>query len=478
MRTARRVFRNALVLLTSDLARVAFGLLLIAVVARRLGGAALGELSYMLALVSILTVITDVGLSQFYVRAAQSDPSGATLGSVLALRLIAGTVGAAGLAVYAAMTSPSLRPLLLLGSLLLWVSVVPSWVTTFLRAREQMATEGVVKVASSALTAAGALAVTSWGFGVLAVAGVMAGVSIVAGVVLAVVGLARMPRPLVLLQAPPVYGRMLREAWPFAALAILGTIYFRVDSVMLFVLRGQEALGQYSAAYRVMEAALLVPWVLSASALPSVVRHLNVRTAEVIQASRQALHFLFVVSVPSAALGAVLAPQLFRLLYGPAFAEAAAIFRILAFTLIAVFASAVTSTLIAAGPRPMVNAWIALLMVVENVGLNVAVIPRWSGAGAAMATLVTETTGLVIGTLYLRRTLVPLRYLGFAAKPTLGALAAAAMAMLYPSLLVIPICAMVYLAVMWLTRGITGVNVSFVRALLARSHPVLGAGDA
>ncbi len=477
MRTARRVFRNALVLLGTDLVRIAFGLLVTAAVARRLGGAALGELSYMLALVGILTVITDAGMSQFYVRAAQRDPGGGTLGAVLVVRLLTAMAGAAGLALYAIVAS-SLRPVLLLGSAMLWVSVVPSWVIAYLRAREQMSLEGTVRVAGSVATAAGVLGVLWQGGGVAAVAAVMVVVSIVTGAFLFWVGWQRMPRPIPLKQAVAVYRRILTEAWPFAALAILGTLYFRIDSVMLFALRGQAALGQYSAAYRVMEAALLLPWVLSASALPPVARYLSTRAGEVVQASRRVLHFLFVVSVPAAALGATLAPALFRLLYGPEFAEAAGIFRILAFTLIAVFASSVTSTLIGAGPRPMVNAGIALIMVVENVGLNLAVIPRWSGIGAAAATLVTESTGLVLGTLYLRRVMPPFRFLDFAVKPAVAAGTAVATALWYPSLVVLPVAVAVYVSVLWLSRGITAADVDFVRALLGRAHPMLRPGDA
>ncbi len=466
-----------LVLLGADLTGIAFSLLVTAAVARRLGGAALGELSYMLALVSILTVVTDVGLSQFYVRAAQRESSGGTLGAILILRLLAGTAGAAGLALYA-MAATSLRPVLLLGSALLWASVLPSWVTTYLRAREQMGVEGVAKVASSALTAAGVLGVLSQGGGIAAVAAVMVVVSVVVGACLLWVGLSRMPRPVSFVRAPATYRRILGEAWPFAALAILGTLYFRIDSVMLFAFRGRAALGQYSAAYRVMEAALLLPWVLSASALPPVARYLTTRAGEVVQASRQALHFLFVVSVPAAVLGAALAPALFGLVYGPEFAEAAAIFRILAFTLIAVFASSVTSTLIGAGPRPMVNAAVALVMVVENVGLNLAMIPRWSGAGAAAATLVTETTGLLLGALYLRQVLPPLRLLDFAVKPTVAATAAAAIALWYPSLAVLPVAITAYVGVLWLSRGLTADDVDFVRTLLGRAHPMLRPGDA
>src|SRR2546426_3938642 len=174
MQTARRVFRNTLVLFGADLSRIVFGLVVTAAVARHLGGARLGELSYMLALVGILTVIADAGMSQFYVRAAQHDQSGAVLGATLALRLIMSTAATAGLILYAALGPVSLRPLLFLGSAMLWTSALPSWVTAYLRAREQMGLEGIVRAAGSAVTAAGVLGVL-WGGG--GIAGVAVGVA-------------------------------------------------------------------------------------------------------------------------------------------------------------------------------------------------------------------------------------------------------------------------------------------------------------
>lgn len=471
MGTARRVFSNAVILLSADLVRVGFGVALMAVVARRLGEGALGALSYMLALVSILAVLSDVGLSQFYMRAAQHDRGGATLGAVLVLRLLAGTLAASGLAAYASQAH-DLRPLLLIGSLLLWFSVIPSWVTAFLRAWERMGREGGAKVIGSVLTLAGTIFVIHRGYGITAVAGVMAGVSVITGSYLIWTAVRLMPRPLKLRHGPAAYGLMLRTAWPFAALAVLGTIYFRIDSVMLFAMRGREALGQYSAAYKVMEAGLLVPWVFSASALPSIVRRLTTAPGDVLQASRHALHFLFAVSIPAAVVGAVLAPQIFQVVYGPGFGEAASIFRILAFTLIAVFASSVTSTLIAAGPRPGVNAVIAVVMVMENVGLNAVVIPHWSGTGAAAATLATEVTGLVLGTVYLNRVFGGPRYVRLIPKPALGAAAAGIVALLSPTLAVIPVSAAVYLAVLWVTRDITAADMDLLRGLVARAQPV------
>src|SRR2546430_4142233 len=259
MQTARRVFRNTLVLFGADLSRIVFGLVVTAAVARHLGGARLGELSYMLALVGILTVIADAGMSQFYVRAAQHDQSGAVLGATLALRLIMSTAATAGLILYAALGPVSLRPLLFLGSAMLWTSALPSWVTAYLRAREQMGLEGIVRAAGSAVTAAGVLGVLWGGGGIAGVAVVLAVTSMLTVALLLRVGVPRMPRPIPLVQAWTAYRRILGEAWPFAALAILGTLYFRIDSVMLFALPGEAALGPYNAPDPLMEAAVLLP---------------------------------------------------------------------------------------------------------------------------------------------------------------------------------------------------------------------------
>lgn len=478
MSTARRIFWNTALLLGADIARLLIGLLLTPVIARVLGSAQLGQFTYVMSLLGILGVVGDFGLSAFYIRQSQHGMSPRLAGTVLGTRIVVGSFVAAGLAIYTVLYAErSVRTLLLLGSVLLITGIYPAFVTAALRAHELMVYEGMIKVISIILSTSGGIAAVLAGWGVIGVVWVMVILGAATIVVSVALALRYVPRP-ALWQPLAAYVATWRGAWPFASLAILVVIYFRIDSIMLFAMKGQAALGQYGAAYRLMEAGLLIPLTLAGTALPSVARLLSERTDDVIRASERAIQFLTVVSIPAAVFGAILAPQLVTILYGPGFTEAAGVLRILVFTLIAVFASSVTSSLITGSAHPEINTYIAAIMVVLNVALNLYLIPQWSGLGAAAATVATETTGLALGTVYIRRRIAPLSYVGAFVKPTVAALAVAAVIPQHASIAVLlPVYVPAYLGVLWVIRGVSREDLDFLRDLLRRPHAALLPGN-
>lgn len=445
------------------------------VIARRLGSADLGQFTYMVSLVAILDVIADLGLSAFYIREAHLGRNDTLAGVVLGTRLVSGVLAGTCLATYAALVrlDHSLATLLFLGSLLLVLGAFPSFVAAVLRAKELMVYEAMTKVVGALVNTAGATLLVLAGWGIVSVAVAMVGVACGTLVFYGWLASRYMPRPLRLRRSVAVYAATLRSAWPFAGLAILVVIYFRIDSLMLFALKGQTALGQYGAAYRLMEAALLVPLTLAGSALPTVARFLQARTDHVLTASTKAIHFLSILSMPAAVFGAIFAPQAFLLLYGAGFEEASRIFRVLVFTLIAVFASSVTSNIITASSRPVVNMYIAGVMVVLNVSLNFLFIPQWSGMGAAAATVITEATGLILGTLYIRRRIAPFAYSGALLKPALASLLVGALVMLFPLFAALPLYVVCYLGVLWFMRGLTSEDLNLLKQLLSRPRAAL-----
>ncbi|HXF82953.1 MAG TPA: oligosaccharide flippase family protein, partial [bacterium] len=273
MRTVRRIFRNTALILGADTLRLLIAFALTPVIARGLGSGGLGVYAYVMSLVSILGVVTDFGLSPYYIRTAQRHdyppPGSATLGLRLAISLTA----AAALALYAwRWAEATLRVPLLLGSLILVLGVLPAHVTALLRARERMTFDAVVRISGAVITTGGGIVAILRGWGVPGVMGAL----VVGGALLTALAWRtfRREEPTLTLGAPAqVYREILRGAWPFAALAILGVVYFRIDAVMLFTMRGRDTAGQYAAAYRLMEAALLVPLTLAGAAFPAMARY-------------------------------------------------------------------------------------------------------------------------------------------------------------------------------------------------------------
>jgi O-antigen/teichoic acid export membrane protein len=82
--------------------------------------------------------------------------------------------------------------------------------------------------------------------------------------------------------------------------------------------------------------------------------------------------------------------QLVRIIFGPGFGRAVPSLRILALGLPLLYLNYGLTHFLVARDMQRATSWFALLMLVFNVALDVALIPRASGPGAAWATVLTE----------------------------------------------------------------------------------------
>jgi O-antigen/teichoic acid export membrane protein len=61
---------------------------------------------------------------------------------------------------------------------------------------------------------------------------------------------------------------LLKKVWPLAVVFILSAIYFRIDMMMLEVMKGEKAVGIYSASYKLVEFLSIIPGTVTIAALP------------------------------------------------------------------------------------------------------------------------------------------------------------------------------------------------------------------
>jgi PST family polysaccharide transporter len=180
-----------------------------------------------------------------------------------------------------------------------------------------------------------------------------------------------------------------RQSLPIFLAGLFSMLYFKGDTVLLRWLRTDEEVGAYGAAYKLFEGSQLLPAVLMSVAFPPLARargdaRRRRRWERLVAAA------LLVLGVACGlALHAGRAP-IVLLLFGAGFQDAVPSLAILALGVPLMFLNlGLTHFLIARdlGSRTL---GFAIGMLVLNVGVNLAVIPRWGGPGAAGATVVTE----------------------------------------------------------------------------------------
>jgi len=200
------------------------------------------------------------------------------------------------------------------------------------------------------------------------------------------------------------WGKIIKEALPMGIIMVLGAIYFRIDTLMLAGIKGSEAVGIYSAPYKILEVLLVVPSIFMSSVLPVITAAMNRSVADAQIIFQKAFNFLSITALPLVAGTVIASTQIMLLIAGGDFVASGPLLKILVIALGGSFINSVMIyTMIAADQQkqllvPYLGATIF------NIVANLIVIPHYSYWGAALVTVVTEIWVLLAsGYLVLRK---------------------------------------------------------------------------
>lgn len=191
-----------------------------------------------------------------------------------------------------------------------------------------------------------------------------------------------------------------RESWPVALSAIFITIYFKIDTIMLSLMKGDEAVGYYNAAYAIMSNLIFIPAAYAASIFPVISDYFKSSTDSLVKIFKRSFKYLSSLALPIVVGGVILSKRIIIFIYGEQFSPSIKAFQILIFAAGIIFISNLVSTNITAIHRQRINMWFGLVNVVLNISLNLLLIPRWSYIGASVATVATEGLGCSLAFLF------------------------------------------------------------------------------
>lgn len=181
---------------------------------------------------------------------------------------------------------------------------------------------------------------------------------------------------------------MLKSAWPMVVTAVAALIYMRIDQVMIRNMLGLHELGIYSAAVKIYESWIMLPYVITVSLLPAIVR-LKQGDEQTYQLRLiQLFRLLFWGSAAAAIVVFLIGEPLVVVAFGEAYRESVSVINIVMWT--AVFASigSVSARYLNVEHMERKIAFRTMVGAVLNVGLNFLLIPVYGIKGAAVATLI------------------------------------------------------------------------------------------
>lgn len=186
-------------------------------------------------------------------------------------------------------------------------------------------------------------------------------------------------------------------AIPFALTAIFARVYGYIDSILLSKLAGDTAVGWYSIPYKITFAFQFIPLALVAALYPRFSEYFAHSKEKLAFIFEQGIKYLLIIAFPIAIGIALLAKDIVITLYTTEYANSILPLQILIISLLFSFVSFPIGSFLNACNKQAIQTVIVGTVMVINIILNLALIPRYGVVGAASAAFVGNFLLTVIG---------------------------------------------------------------------------------
>lgn len=479
MSTVRRIAKNTAVLLLSNILALIFRFFYVMVAARYLGAEGFGVLSLAIAFGAIFGILADLGLAPLTTREVARDKSLAAkyLGNIAVIKLLLAlvTFGAIVIAAYLLGYPEKTRHVVAILALATIGDRAATMLYAIFQAHEKMQYQSVGQIVGAALILVGTICAVQLEFDVVGFAWFYLAASWTTFFFAVIVCLMRFATPRLQLDFR-FWGDALKKAIPLGLTGIFITVYYHIDTVMLSLMKGEETVGLYNAAMRLLLVLLLIPTVYNTAIYPVMSRFYTAkdRAASLDFIWKRSVKYMLLLSVPVALGTTILADRLIVLIFGPAFSESAAVLQVLIWSFVFASAGGVLGFLLNSINRQGVLTAATGTGACVNIVLNLLLIPGMGMLGAALATNLTRfvVVGIELVVLYKLGYFVGVREASalllrlIAAGLVMGAFVVFAGEL--NLFLVVAGAAVLYVVMLSLTRAIDGDDWALLKRLIGR----------
>lgn len=201
-----------------------------------------------------------------------------------------------------------------------------------------------------------------------------------------------------------VWWGLLIKSIPLGISSVLTFIYYKVDTIILSILKPSYDVGIYGASYKVLDVVVVFPAMFCGLLFPILAgcyakKHMD-RFNNLIQ---KGFDILIITGVPITIILLGLARPIIFLIAGNQFVNSIAVLEILAPTAALIFISWIFFIAIIGGDKQNKLILPFTFLAIFNIALNLVLIPKYSYIGAAVATIATQILALGIPWLLTRK---------------------------------------------------------------------------
>lgn len=205
----------------------------------------------------------------------------------------------------------------------------------------------------------------------------------------------------------PLIKEILLIGWPFALYAIFQRLYTYLDSVFLSVLAGDEQVGLYQVAFKIIFALQFLPMAFTASLYPAMSYYWQNNKEQLLISFERAMNYLIIISLPII-VGAIVLADKIVLLFKAGYSGATLPLQISIISLFFIFINFPIGSLLNACDKQGKNTLNIGIVLTASIVLNLLLIPELKAVGASITVLITNALMFILGIFWVKK-IIPYR---------------------------------------------------------------------
>lgn len=207
---------------------------------------------------------------------------------------------------------------------------------------------------------------------------------------------------------PPSYdkkiaGWIFSLAWPIGIVFIVNNLFFKLDTLLLFAIKGASTVGIYSVAYKILEVTAFIGSYFASSLKPIISENIEKDKKYVGNIISKGFSIMLFISMPVTIMSAVFSKEIILFISNQDFISGAKALTLLAFTLPFIFFDILFVEVFIANDERKLLVKIAIFVLLFNLLTNLFFITKYSFMGAAFTTFLSEIVLCIINIYYTKK---------------------------------------------------------------------------
>jgi len=220
--------------------------------------------------------------------------------------------------------------------------------------------------------------------------------------------------------SPAKWKAIIAEGWPIALSGAFIFIYNSLDTIIISVMKGEQAVGLYQMSYKIIGTIFLLSALINQAYFPPLIDSAAKHKPDLPDIFNKSIQSALFWSIPITFGGMLLAERIVLFIFGPDYLPGVPAFKILIVNCVIFFLSSAMTSLLYAIKKQKQTVKIFFYGALANTVLNLFMIPYFGIEGAALTTVLAEIV-VLFGIYLLARRIAPVKLISALWQPFLCA---------------------------------------------------------